>query len=446
MAPRPAKSSPARLIALSFLGAIVVGGGVLSLPISHARGAQVTVLDALFTATSAVCVTGLVVVDTGSAFSRFGQTVIMVLFQLGGLGMLTLGTILTLATGRRLGYGARIQLREEVSASDPGSLLGLVRSIAILVAFVEAVGTLVLAGPLIRREGVGDGLFGALFHSISAFNNAGFVLHADSLSRFVSDPLVNVAIMALIVVGGLGFVVVANLIGHHRQPQRIRVTLHTRMALRITVFLICVGAVVILLLEWGNSETLQPLTVADRLQASLFQAVTPRTAGFHTLDYRAMNTSTLLFTCLLMFIGGNPGSTAGGIKTLTFFVLAISAWSVLRRRPDHMVFDRRIAPDTVVRAGVIASSGVMVCGAAVTLLAITEPALDVFALLFETISAFGTVGLSLGITADLSPVGRLVIMLLMYVGRIGFMTFALALVAEHPVREIRYPAEDVVIG
>lgn len=446
MAPRQRQTSAARLIAASFLAAIAAGTLVLVLPVSHADGADVAALDALFTATSAVCVTGLVVVDTATVFSRFGQTVIMVLFQLGGLGLLTLGTILTLATGRRLGYGARIRVRAQVSAADLGSVLHLVRSIVVLVAIVEIVGALVLWVRFAAVEGVGDGLFFAVFHSISAFNNAGFALYADSLSRFVADPLVGLTVIGLLIVGGLGFVVIVNLIARYRPWRRARLTLHTRMALGITVFLVCAGSVVVLLLEWGNPETLGRLDVPGRLLASLFQAVTPRTAGFNTLNYEQMNTSTILFTVLLMFIGGNPGSTAGGIKTLTFFVLAVSAWSVVRQREDYIVFGRRIAPNTVVRAGVIAFCGVMLCGAAVTLLAISERDIGLLPLLFETVSAFGTVGLSLGVTGDLSPLGRVVIILLMYLGRIGFMTFALALVVEHPAREIRYPAEDVVIG
>jgi trk system potassium uptake protein TrkH len=446
VAPRQRQTSAARLIAGSFLAAIVAGAFVLALPVSHADGVDVSALDALFTATSAVCVTGLVVVDTGTAFSRFGQTVIMVLFQLGGLGLLTLGTILTLATGRRLGYGARIRVRAQVSAADLGSVLHLVRSIVVLVAVVEGVGALVLWVPFGAVEGVGNGLYYALFHSISAFNNAGFALYADSLTRFVVDPLVSLTMIVLIVVGGLGFVVIVNLIARYRPSRRARMTLHTRMALGITLFLVCAGSVVVLLLEWGNPGTLGRLDVPGRLLASLFQAVTPRTAGFNTLSYEHMNTSTILFTMLLMFIGGNPGSTAGGIKTLTFFVLAISAWSVVRQRDDYIIYGRRIAPNTVVRAGVVAFCGVMLCGAAVTLLAISERDIGLLPLLFETISAFGTVGLSLGVTGDLSPVGRIVIILLMYLGRIGFMTFALALVVEHPAREIRYPAEDVVIG
>jgi trk system potassium uptake protein TrkH len=218
------------------------------------------------------------------------------------------------------------------------------------------------------------------------------------------------------------------------------------MALSITGFLLATATVVVLVLEWANPATLGGLDVPGKLLASLFQAVTPRTAGFHTLDYAGMQAPTLLFTALLMFIGGNPGSTAGGIKTLTFFVLVVSVWSVVRQRREYTIYGRRIASDTVVRAGVVAFGGVMLAGAALTLLAITERDIALLPLLFETVSALGTVGLSLGITADLSPLGRVVMIVLMYLGRIGLLTFALALVTEHPTRQIRYPAGDVVIG
>lgn len=438
--------SPARLIALSFLGTIAVGTTLLALPLAHAPGTRVGVLDALFTATSAVCVTGLIVVDTGTDFSRFGQVVIMVLFQLGGLGLLTLGTILTLATGRRVGYGERVRVQAQVNAFDVGSVLALIQSIVVLVVAIEAVGAILLFFRFVGLRGVGDGIFYAMFHSISAFNNAGFALYAGSLTGFVTDPLVSLTVIVLIVVGGLGFVVIVNLIGRYRGERTVRLTLHTKMALSITGFLIAAATVVIIVLEWSNPATIGELSLPGKLLASTFQAVTPRTAGFNTLDYAAMNPSTVLFSTLLMFIGGNPGSTAGGIKTLTFYVMAISLWSVVRQREDYIVFGRTIASSTVVRAGVVAFGGVMLCGAALTLLVITEPGMPMMPLLFETISAFGTVGLSLGITADLSPLGKVVIILLMYLGRIGFMTFALALVTEHPSREIRYPAEDVVIG
>lgn len=436
--------SPAQIIAASFLGAIAVGTALLSLPASHA-GARVGVLDAFFTATSAVCVTGLVTVDTASGFSRFGQAVILALFQLGGFGVLTLGSLLTIATGRRMGFQERVRLQSQVSALDVGSIASLLNGIVIVVVAVELVGTVLLFLRFSRIGDLSQGLFASMFHAVSAFNNAGFALYPDSLSRFVTDPVISFTVIGLIIVGGLGFMVIVELPAFARHGARHRLSLHSRMALAITAFLLATGFIGVLLLEWANPATLGDLDLRGKLLASLFQGTTPRTAGFNTLDYSEMSTSTQMFTILLMFIGGNPGSTAGGIKTVTFLVLVMSVWSVIRQRNELTIFGRRIGAPTVVRAGAIAFAGVMLCGAAATLLTITEDA-PLMPILFETVSAFGTVGLSLGITSSLSPVGKLVIIVLMYVGRIGFLTFALALVTRHPLRAVRYPSEEVVIG
>ena len=438
--------SPPQVIALSFLGAIVVGTFLLALPAAHAPDKFVGVLDALFTATSAVCVTGLIVVDTGSDYSRFGQIVIMALFQLGGIGLLTLGTFLAFATGRRVGFNERVRLRAQISALEVGSVGRLVRSIISFVFVTELVGAAFLYLRFAGVEGPGTGILYALFHSVSAFNNAGFSLYPDSLMSYVSDPLVNFTVMALIILGGLGFVVVINLLGRFRGGERTTLSLHTKMALSITGFLIGVALVVLLVLEWSNPATIGTMSLPDKLLASLFQAVTPRTAGFNTLDYAGMQPASILFSILLMFIGGNPGSTAGGVKTLTFFVLAVSVWNVFRQRSETTLYGRRISQSTVVRAGVITFSGVMLAGAALTLLTLTEPDKAFMDLLFETVSAFGTAGLSLGITGSLSAAGKVIIIALMYLGRIGLLTFALALVADQERDSIRYLAEEVVVG
>ncbi|MCZ7534354.1 MAG: TrkH family potassium uptake protein [Acidimicrobiia bacterium] len=437
--------SPARFVATSFLAAIATGTFLLLLPWSHSHGVSVSILEALFTSTSAVCVTGLAVLDTGSQFSRFGQVVILSLFQIGGLGLLTFGTFLTLATGGRVGYSERLRIQQQVSAFDTGGIIDLLKSIVALVAIVEISGAILLYFRFYQTEGVGEGVFYSLFHSVSAFNNAGFSLFPDSLVRFVDDPFVTLPILGLIVIGGLGFTVVADVLKTERFKFR-NWSLHTKMALSATLFLIMAGTLAVLILEFTNPATLGPLDLPDKVLASLFQGITPRTAGFNTLDYSQMQTSTLLFTSLLMFIGGNPGSTAGGIKTLTLFVLAIGLWSVMRQRRDHTVFERRIASDTILRAGVVAFGAVMLVGGALTLLSISDAKFGLMPLLVETVSAFGTVGLSMGITPELSDVGRVVIIFLMYLGRIGLLTFALSFVAEHGAREIRYPAEQVVIG
>lgn len=439
-------ASPAQLIATSFLAAIGIGTVLLAIPHSHAPGAEVDVLDALFTATSAVCVTGLAVVDTGSDFSRFGQVVILVLFQLGGLGLLTFGTVLTLVSGARVGYADRLRVQQQVSAVDAGSVLELVQQIVLFVVVFEIAGAIALYPAMAGREGLVEGAFHALFHSVSAFNNAGFSLYADSLTRHATTWPVTIGTVLLIIVGGLGFTVLVDLRGRLRDRRARRLSLHSRMALAVTGALVVAGMVAVLVLEAGNPATLAPMGYADRFQVALFQGVTPRTAGFNTLDHASMERPTLLVTMLLMFVGGNPGSTAGGVKTLTVFVLAVGLTSVVRQRRDHSLFGRRISPDTILRAGVATFGALVLVGGALTLLTISEPQIDLMPLLFETISAFGTVGLSMGVTDELSTFGRLVVIVLMYLGRIGFLTFALALVTEHPAGELRHPQEEVVVG
>lgn len=441
------KLSSAQIISLSFAIAIAIGTFLLSLPISHASGHYVGVIDAFFTATSALCVTGLAVVDTGSVYSRFGQVVILLLVQAGGLGIITLGTFVALLSGRRIGFRERMNLQAQINSLHVGGVVRLIRQIVLLVFSFEFVGALLLYIRFAPLEGWGDGVFFALFHSVNAFNNAGFGLYPDNLIHFVLDPLVNFIMMILIVLGGLGFIVQTDLIMHYRRRgQRRPLLLNTKLALTATVFLIAAGTLIILIFEWSNSKTLGPLALPHKLLASLFQSITPRTAGFNTLDYAIMREGTLIFTLLLMFIGGNPGSTAGGIKTVTFFVLLGSAWSISRGQGEFVIFGRRLAPEMIVRAGSIALISVVVLGAAITLLTFTDPGLDAFALAFEAVSAFATVGLSVGITPELSAASKFIIIMLMYFGRLGPLTFALALVERPNERRINYAAEDIVIG
>lgn len=438
--------TPTRIIVSTFVVLILFGTLLLSLPIAHGPQ-RVGVLEALFTSTSAVCVTGLAVVDTGSAYNGFGQAVILVLFQLGGLGLLTFGTFLALATGRRLGVGDRLRLQQQVSGVETGRVVELVRSIAIVVVIAEAVGAVLLYTRFAGTEGWSSGAWHAVFHSVSAFNNAGFSLNADSLSAYVDDPVVNLTVITLILLGGLGFIVIAELMRRvaRRGPRR-RLSLHTRVVLTSTGVLVAAGTTLIMVSEWNNDETLGALSTPGRVLASLFQAVTPRTAGFNTIDYAGMTTAALLVTMLLMFIGGNPGSTAGGVKTVTFAVIVMSIWSTIRGRADIGAFRRRLDQSIVVRAGAVAGSALLLGGAAATLLAALEPDLPLESILFETISALGTVGLSDGVTAELGTAARIVIIMLMFIGRIGLLTFALALVNRERPSSLRHLPEDVVVG
>lgn len=443
--PRSRGMSAAQLIVLSFALAIAAGTLLLRLPVAHATSDKIGWLEALFTATSAVCVTGLIVVDTGGDFSTFGQAIIALLIQAGGLGILTVGTLLALVTGRRLGFRERLHLQTQLNALHVGGVVLLVRRMFLLVVAVELVGAAVLLSR-VSADASGPASWQAVFHSISAFNNAGFSLYRDSLARYAGDPVVNFTVMTLVVLGGLGFVVVVNLVARYRARRRTPLSLHTKLALAATACLIGGGTLVLLVFEWTNPATLGALPWPTRIMAALFQAVTPRTAGFNTLEYAAMRDPSLIVTMLLMFVGGNPGSTAGGIKTVTFVVLVGSAWTLSRGRGELQLFHRRIPIQTAVRSGVIALISLGFVAAGVTLLSLTDAEHGILALAFETFSAFGTVGLSMGITPALSVPGKLIVIALMFVGRLGPLTMALALIEAPPQKHIEYPAEEVVVG
>lgn len=437
--------SPAKVIALSFLSAIMLGTLLLWLPWSHAPGQTITLLDALFTATSALCVTGLIVVDTETAWSNLGRVVIMLLIQVGGLGIVTLGTLVALLLGRRVGFQERLRAAAQVSALGTGGVLRLIRTIFLISLGFETVGALLLYPTFAALHGPGQGLFYAFFHSVSAFNNAGFALYSDNLIRFASDPAVILVLSALFIVGGLGFIVHLNLWARFRGGRRFPLTLHSRVALFTTLLLCALGAVAVLGLEWNNSQTLGELPWHGKLLAGFFLGVTPRTAGFNTVDYATLREPTLLLTMLLMFIGGSPASTAGGIKTVTFFVLVASAWSMVRGRGELLAFGRRVSSETVVKAGSVALLSTGIVMGALFLLSLSET-LPLLPVMFEAFSAFATVGLSMNATFDLSEPGRIIIILLMYLGRIGPLTFALALLQEPRGGMLKYPDEGVLIG
>lgn len=436
--------SPAKAIALSFFIAIVIGTLLLWLPWSRAPGQTVTPLDALFTATSALCVTGLVVVDTETAWSPLGRVILMLLIQVGGLGIVTLGTLVALLLGQRIGFQERLRAAAQVSALGTGGVLRLVRTIFLISLGFETVGAILLYPTFAALHGPGQGLFYAFFHSISAFNNAGFALYSDNLIRFVDDPVVTLVLGALLIGGGLGFIVHLNVWANIRGGRRFPLTLHSSVVLLTTLLLCLFGALAVTVLEWHNPRTLGELSWHGKLLAGFFQGVTPRTAGFNSLDYTLLREPTLLVTMLLMFIGGSPASTAGGIKTVTFYVLVASAWSMVRGRGELLTFGRRVSVEMVVKAGSVALLSTGIVMSALFLLSVTE-SLPLFTVMFEAFSAFGTVGLSMNATFDLTEPGQLIIILLMYLGRIGPLTFALALVQTR-ADGLKYPSEGVLIG
>ncbi|BDP40712.1 potassium transporter KtrB [Deinococcus aetherius] len=441
--------SPPQLIALSFAAGILVGAALLALPVTHGAGRSVTFLQALFTATSALCVTGLNVIDPGRDFNRLGQVIILILIQVGGLGIITFGTVFALVTRRRVNYSERIRLAQQVSAFSAGDVVPLIRNIFLYTFVIEGVGALLLALRFVPLEGWGRGLFYAVFHSVSAFNNAGFALYSDNYLRFVGDDLVSLVTAFLIILGGLGFLVQLNVVAHLLRPRRNRLLVHSKLALTMTAALLLFGTLIYLGLEWNNPRTLAPLNLEDKLLASFFQSVVTRTAGFNTLDYGVMGPATLFLSIILMFIGANPGSTGGGIKTSTFYVMMASAWSMVRGRGEVVLFSRRIDRETVIRAMTVGLLSIGLVNLMFVLLLIfnTNPNLPFLHLFFESVSAFATVGLSMNATPLLNPAQEIVVILLMYLGRIGPLTFAVAFNSREEADLVKYPAEkDILIG
>ena len=442
--------SPAASLIALFLVLIAVGTTLLMLPLSTLDGASPRFLDALFTATSATCVTGLVVVDTASTWSPFGQVVILLLIQAGGFGIMAGSTLLLLVFfGRRTTLRDRILVQESLGGLELGTVIGLLKRIAIFTLAVEAVGAVVLAiafvsGPEAGPPGDPLGIWWGIFHSVSAFNNAGFDLTGGfrSLTPFVDDWIVLLTHAILLVLGGLGFAIVGDALSKRRWS---RIALETKVVLLTTAVLLIAGSVLIGFTEWGNPQTLGALPPEQRMLNALFESATLRTAGFTALDTGALVESTLFVVMALMFIGGASGSTAGGIKVTTFSVLLIAIVSTARGMPSAMAFGRRIQHAVVYRAlavALLALAWVFAVGLGLTL---TTEATFVQTL-FEAVSAFGTVGASTGITPDLSDPARLITIVAMFVGRLGPLTLVLALAARAHAVAYRPAVESVRIG
>ncbi|HHV55691.1 MAG TPA: Trk family potassium uptake protein [Firmicutes bacterium] len=467
--PWAATWSPARIIVVAFAVVILLGGILLSLPISGRDGKPVGFLDALFTANSAVCVTGLVVVDTATAYSNFGQLVVMLLIQVGGLGIASAASI-ALLIGRRITLRERILLQESLGQETLQGIVRLTRYILLTTLVVEATGAMLLAWRFVPLWGWKRGLATAVFHAVSAFNNAGFDLMGGfrSLTGFATDPFVLLVIAGLLITGGIGFPVILDLhrwlsrrIGPLRRPAATtvlsagsngerhegRLLLHTQVVLVVTAALLVVGTALILLLEWRNPATLGVLSLPDRLVNAFFQAATARTAGFNSLPIGSLTQGALVILVILMYIGASPASTGGGIKTSTFAAIALGLRATIRGSADVTVSERRLVRGVLDRAVAIAMLALGLVVTVSILLTVTERnRFSFLAVLFETTSAFGTVGLSTGITPELSPAGRLLIMLTMFTGRVGPLTFATALAARERAVSVHYPEDSVIIG
>ena len=436
---------PIRLIPLLFAGAIAVGTILLSLPFATVEGVRAPFLVAFFTSTSAVAVTGLIVVDTPTYWSGFGQGVILLLFQVGGFGIMTSATLFGLMAGR--GFGLRDRMATQVKRSrlekhDAVAALKLILAITIV---VEAVVALVLTARLFGRyhESAGEALWHGVFHSVSAFNNAGFSSYSDSVMGFQSDPLILGPIMIAVVITALGFPVIQDLRTNGLSWRRW--SLHTKITVAGTAALLTFGFAAILAMEWHNPETLGPMGWGSKILNAAFHSVMPRTAGFNSLDVGGFHDETLMTNFFLMFIGGGSAGTAGGIKVTTFFVLFAIVLTEVLGRKDSGLFQRRFGREVERQAlAVTVLSAALIFVSTTYIASISTVPLD--DILFETISAFSTVGLSTGITADLPPSALLVLVMLMFVGRVGTITVATALALGGRDRPYRYPQENPIVG
>ena len=432
--------TPPLLLMALYAALILMGAAALMLPI--ASTIELTWSDALFTATSSVTVTGLIVVDTGSAFTPFGQGVIALLIQLGGLGLMTFAVFILTALGQEIGIAQQIVLRSDLDRTSIGDLLSLVRTIVLVVLICEVIGALALATVFVPAFGWRHGLWTSIFHAISAFNNAGFSLYADSLTRWAADPIINLSVPAMFIIGGLGYAVLAELL---RGKGWRRYSLHTKLMLSGTAVLIVLSVSMFAFLEWDNPGTLGLHdTVGAKLWVSWFQGLTTRTAGFNTTDIGAVRDATALLFIALMFIGGGSTSTAGGIKVTTAIVLALATIAFFKRRQSLVAFGRRIEIDQILKVMALITIGVsfILIGTFALVFRHDGAFLDN---LFEVTSAFGTVGLSRGVTGDLDTVQRVVIMIIMFFGRVGPLTLGFFLATRVPSR-IRYPKGEVYLG
>ncbi|WP_270181272.1 TrkH family potassium uptake protein [Alkalihalobacillus sp. CinArs1] len=430
---------PLQVLILVFGCFILIGAALLKLPFATTE--EIGWIDALFTSTSAMTVTGLVVVDTGQAFTLFGELVIASLIQLGGLGIMTFAVITFMMLGKKIGMKQRLLVQQATNQNSPGGVIRLVKTIFLFSLTVEAIGMIILAFRWVPELGVKDGLYASFFHSISAFNNAGFSIWSDSLMGYVGDPVVNIVISALFIVGGIGFTVLDDLV----RTKRLRsLALHSKIMLIGTLVINVVAMFGFLFLEFHNPNTLGDLTMSEKLWSSYFQGVTTRTAGFNSVDIGAIGTGTAFLMFVLMFVGAGSTSTGGGIKLTTAVVIILAAFTFLKRKSDPVLYGRTIRKEVVLKSLTISIMSILLVYLSIFILVQTENA-DVNAIIFEAVSAFGTVGLSMGLTGDLSQVGRIVIIFLMFLGKIGPLTLAFSL-AQPDRSRIRYPNEDLLTG
>lgn len=440
--------SPTKIILVVFLVIIFLGTFLLMLPIASKSSKPCDFLTALFTSTSATCVTGLVVVDTLSHWTRFGQIVILLLIQCGGLGFMAFATVFSLVVHRRISLRERLIMTQSFSVDEISGVVRLAQHILKRTLIAEGVGAVLLAIRFIPDYGFGEGIFKSIFHAVSAFCNAGFDIlgigngHIGSMSKYVSDPLVCLTLVSLMVFGGLGFFVWEDI----RDKKGFKsYNLHTKLVIITTATLLVTGTGLFMLFEYSNGATFGGMNLGEKLLASLFQASTVRTAGYYTFSQHSMTMSSKILSIFLMFIGGSPGSTAGGIKTVTFAVLVITSISVMRGRDEVTMFERKVPPYTVLKAVTVmmVAAGLISIG---SIIVAQTDGVNMTDAIFECVSAFSTTGLTTGITPLLNPVSKMVLICLMYFGRVGLLTISIGLLAKKNPSRISYPDGKTIIG
>ncbi|MGX7013011.1 TrkH family potassium uptake protein [Vagococcus silagei] len=439
------KMSTVQFITLVFIGIILLGAFLFWLPITQQPGQSIKFIDALFVATSSVCVTGLTPINVSEVFNPFGHTVMMLLIEVGGLGFMTVFLMVAIMLKKRLSFQSRLIMKDMLNMDSHGGIVRLLKFIFKFSLTVQLIGALLLSFQFIPEYGISTGVFYSVFHSVSAFCNAGFDLFGTSLTGYANKPYVLVVISLLIIAGGFGFIVWHDVIYYHQQK---KLSFHTQVALTVTATLLILGTVIFYFTDAFRGTD----SVLARLANSFFLSVTPRTAGFVSFDYNNFSYAGIFLTIILMFVGGTSGSTAGGIKTTTLGVLFIQAISLFKGREEAEAFERTVPKATVVRSFVFVSSAALICLVSSLILMVTEKIprnSGIEYVLFEVVSAFATVGLTMGLTPDLTVFGKLLITSLMFIGRVGLYTVSFALLRGETnlqTTHFNYPKENIVIG
>ena len=435
--------SPYRKLIFGFLVAVFVGTILLRLPFSLKENQDITVLDSLFTIVSAICVTGLSVVDVSQVFTSTGQLIILFFIQLGGLGVMTVSIIVFLLIGKKMSFETRELLKEERNSNSNGGITNFIKHLLLTVFVIEILGASILAYGFSKYYSLKRAIFYGLFHSVSAFCNAGFSLFTNNLEDFRYDKLISLTVSFLIILGGIGFVTINSFVIIKRKKIK-NLSITSKFTLFITFLLLTFGTILFLMFEYNNSSTLKGMNFLDKIINSFFQSVTLRTAGFNTVPLTNIKPATIFISYILMFIGASPGSTGGGIKTTTFGILILYALGVLKRKEYVEVFKRRIDWELINKALAIVIISLFYI-IVVTTIILSIESFTTDKVIYEVISAFSTTGLSMGITADLGRISKLILVVTMFIGRLGPMTVALAFTSNKK-SSIKYPKEDILIG